>query len=41
MKENRQVYGPGTTDVFRQILIDVFDAGRKYAPVEEAQRRSN
>jgi hypothetical protein len=31
MKENRQEYGPGTTDVFRQILIDAFDAGRKYA----------
>jgi hypothetical protein len=37
MKENRQAYGPGTTDVFRQILIDAFDAGRKYAPKEEAQ----
>jgi hypothetical protein len=39
MKENRQEYGPGTTDVFRQILIDAFDAGRKYAPIEEAHRR--
>lgn len=39
MKENRQAHGPGTTEVFRQILIDAFDAGRKYAPIEEAQRR--
>jgi hypothetical protein len=38
MKEDRQAYGLGTTDVFRQILIDAFDAGRKYAPKEEAQR---
>jgi hypothetical protein len=38
MKENKQAYDPGTTDVFRQILIDAFDAGRKYGPIEEAQR---
>lgn len=41
MKENRQAYPPGTTDTFRQILIDAFDAGRKYGPIEEAQRRKN
>jgi hypothetical protein len=39
MKENRQWYPPGTTDIFRQILIHAFDAGRKYGSIEEAQRR--
>jgi hypothetical protein len=39
MKEKRQAYGLSTTDVFRQIVIDAFDAGRKYASIEEAQRR--
>lgn len=39
MKEDRQAYLPGTTDTFRRILIDAFDAGKKYAPIEEAQRR--
>jgi hypothetical protein len=34
MKEDSQTYDPGTTSVFRQILIDAFDAGRKYAPIE-------
>jgi hypothetical protein len=38
MKEDRQAYLPGTTDTFRQILTDAFDAGKKYAPIE-AQRR--
>lgn len=38
MKEDREKYHPGTTDNFRQILIDAFNAGRKYAPIE-AQRR--
>jgi hypothetical protein len=34
MKENRKAYHSGTTDIFRQILIDAFDAGRRYGPVE-------
>jgi hypothetical protein len=39
MKENRQVYPPGTTDIFRKILVDAFDAGRKYGPIEEIRRQ--
>jgi hypothetical protein len=39
MKENRQVYPFGVTDTFRQIIIDAFDAGRTYGPIEEAHRR--
>jgi hypothetical protein len=31
MKENRQAYQSGTTENFRQILIDAFDAGRRYS----------
>ena len=38
MKENKQAYDPGTTDIFRQIFNDAFDAGRKYGPIEEVQR---
>jgi hypothetical protein len=39
MKENRKKYRSGTTDIFRQIFIDTFDAGRKYAPIEEKKRK--
>ena len=38
MKENKQAYDPGTTDIFRQIFNDAFDAGRKDGPIEEVQR---
>ncbi|GEM_PF-1262300 len=40
MKENRQAYYSGTTDIFRQILIDTFDAGKRYAPMEERRRQN-
>jgi hypothetical protein len=40
MKENRQAYPAGTTDSFKQLLVDAFDAGRKYGPVEEIRRNS-
>ncbi|MFZ0511836.1 MAG: hypothetical protein WAM14_09540 [Candidatus Nitrosopolaris sp.] len=39
MKENKQRYHSGTTDIFRRILIDAFDAGRKYALIEEEQQK--
>jgi hypothetical protein len=39
MKENKQAYHSGATDTFRQIIIDAFDAGRRYGPIEEAHRR--
>jgi hypothetical protein len=39
MKENRQAYHSGATDTFRQIIIDAFDAGRRYCPIEEAHRQ--
>lgn len=39
MKENRQAYHSGTTNIFRQILIDAFDAGRRYGPIEENERQ--
>ena len=39
MNENRHKYHSGTTDVFRQILIDAFEAGRRYALIEEEQRK--
>lgn len=39
MKENRQLYPAGTTDILRQIFIDTFDAGRRYGPIEEKERQ--
>ncbi|PWU81408.1 MAG: hypothetical protein DLM72_07235 [Candidatus Nitrosopolaris wilkensis] len=39
MKENRQAYYSGTTDIFRQILIDTLDAGKRYAPMEETSSK--
>jgi hypothetical protein len=39
MKENRQAYHSGATNTFRQIIIDAFDAGRRYGPIEEAHRQ--
>jgi hypothetical protein len=39
MKENRKWYPSGTTENFRQILIDAFDAGKRYGPIEEAHRQ--
>jgi hypothetical protein len=39
MKENRKWYPAGTTENFRQILIDAFDAGKRYGPIEEAHRQ--
>lgn len=39
MKENRQKYHPGTTDMFRQVLVDTFDTGRSYTPVEETGKQ--
>jgi hypothetical protein len=46
MKENRLlangariVYPKGTTDNLKQVIIDAFDAGRDYAPQEEARRQ--
>jgi hypothetical protein len=38
MKENRQAYPSGMTDTLRQVLIEAFDSGRRYAPIEEARR---
>jgi hypothetical protein len=38
MKENRQAYSSGTTDTLRQVLIEAFDSGRRYATIEEARR---
>ena len=35
MNENRHKYHSGTTDMFRQILVDSFDIGRGYTPTEE------
>ncbi|MFZ0510513.1 MAG: hypothetical protein WAM14_02805 [Candidatus Nitrosopolaris sp.] len=35
MEENRQRYHPGATDMIRQVLVDAFDTGRSYAPIEE------
>jgi hypothetical protein len=35
MKENRRAYNLGTTDIFRRMLIDAFDAGRKHGPIKE------
>jgi hypothetical protein len=40
MKENRQAYHSGTTDSFRQILIDAPDTGRRYGPIEQIRRTS-
>jgi hypothetical protein len=40
MEENRQWYPPDSTEKFRQILIDAFDAGRIFGPVEEIRRKS-
>ena len=36
MKENRKWYPSGTTENFRQILIDALDADKRYGPIEEA-----
>ena len=39
MNENRHKYHSGTTDMFRQILVDSFDIGRGYTPVEEVDNQ--
>ena len=41
MKEDRQAYQSGTTDTFKRVLVDAFDSGRRYAPLEEARRRGS
>ena len=41
MKENRQAYPSGTADTFRQVLIEAFDSGRRYAPIEGARRKGS
>ncbi|MGB8933690.1 MAG: hypothetical protein WCC17_01125 [Candidatus Nitrosopolaris sp.] len=39
MKENRHKYQSGTTDMFRQVLVDSFDTGRGYTPIKEIDRQ--
>jgi hypothetical protein len=39
MKENKKWYPSGTIEIFRQILSDAFDAGRRDGPIEEAHRQ--
>jgi hypothetical protein len=40
MKENGKAYQPGTTELFRKLLFQIFQLGKDYASIEE-NRRSN